>query len=286
MRITAKRRAEWLMSDSVYEGRQRPIRVNGHRVEVVDVGRGEPIVLVPGLAGGWKLLTPLARSLARRHRVILFGYRDEHDALSVRPAQAVGDYARDLAGLIAELGLERPTVFGVSFGGAVALEHAVEHPNQVGRLILSGIEAQFRPTVGSQIARRVLERFPLPADNPFVNQFFNLLHAGRPGTGPITDFVVERCWATDQGVMARRLAMLESFDVADRLWQVDAPTLVLAGARDVVVPIARQKALAATIPGAHFEVVPEAGHVGFLTHAADVARQVERLCHGGWPTLA
>lgn len=286
MRIAAKRRADWLMSDLLYEGRQRSIRAAGARFEVVEVGRGEPIVLVPGLAGGWKLLTPLARSLARNHRVILFSYRDEHDPLSIHPARSVGDYALDLAGLIGELGLERPTLFGVSFGGAVALEHAVEHPNQVGRLVVSGIEAQFRTSVGSLIARRVLERFPLPADNPFVNQFFNLLHAARPGTGPITDFVVDRCWATDQTVMARRLAMLESFDVTDRLWQVDAPALVLAGARDVVVPTARQKALAAAIPGAHFVVMPDAGHVGFLTHSADFARQVTRLCQGEWASLA
>ena len=286
MRITAKRRADWLMSDSLYEGRQRQIRVDGTRFEVVEVGRGDPIVLVPGLAGGWKLLTPLARSLAKNHRVILFNYRDEYDALSVHPARQVGDYAFDLARLIAELGLERPTVFGVSFGGAVALEYAVDHPTRIGRLILSGVDARFRASVGSTIARRVLERFPLPADNPFVNQFFNLLHAGRPEAGLMSRFVVERCWSTDQGVMARRLAMLESFDVADRLWQIEAPTLVLAGSRDVVVPAARQRALAAAIPGAHCEVVADAGHVGFLTHSADVARQVERLCRGEWPSLA
>jgi len=286
MRIAAKRRADWLMSDSMYEGRRRQIRVDGNRFEVVEIGRGEPIVLAPGLAGGWKLLTPLARSLARTHRVVLFNYRDEHDSLSTRPARQVGDHAHDLARLIAELGLERPTVFGVSFGGAVALEYAVAHPNRVGRLVLSGVEARFRASVGSAIARRVLERFPLPADNPFVNQFFNLLHGGRPDPGSMARFVVERCWATDQGVMARRLAMLESFDVADRLWQLDAPTLVLAGARDVVVPAARQRALAAAIPGARFEVMPDAGHVGFLTHRAAVASQVERLCRGGWPSLA
>ncbi len=286
MRIAAKRRSDWLMSDSLYEGRQRQVRVGGTRFEVVEVGRGEPIVLVPGLAGGWKLLTPLARSLARSHRVTMFSYRDEHDPLSIRPAREVGDHSRDLAGLIAELGLERPTVFGVSFGGAVALEYAVNHPTQVGRLILSGVEARFRTTVGSMIARRVLERFPLPADNPFVNQFFNLLHAGRPESGEMSRFVVERCWTTDQGVMARRLAMLESFDVLDRLWKLEAPTLVLAGARDVVVPAGRQKALASSIPGAHFEVMPDAGHVSFLTHSADVARQVERMCRGEWPSLA
>jgi len=132
----------------------------------------------------------------------------------------------------------------------------------------------------------VLERFPLPSDNPFVNQFFNLFHGGKPESPALARFVVERCWETDQGVMARRLAMLESFDVSDRLWRLEAPTLVVGGGRDVVVPADRQKALASMIPGARFESVEGAGHVGFLTHSADVARHVERLSRGGRPSLA
>ena len=65
-----------------------------------------------------------------------------------------------------------------------------------------------------------------------------------PEPGPLTDFVVERCWETDQAVMARRLALLENYDVSDRLWRLDMPTLVVAGSRDVIVPATRQKALA------------------------------------------
>ncbi|WP_435009770.1 alpha/beta fold hydrolase [Tundrisphaera lichenicola] len=286
MRIAAKRRADWLMSDEAYAGRSRLVCVGGSLVEVVELGRGEPIILVPGLAGGWKLLTPLARSLAKRHRVILYGFRDELNPLTGRPAGQIGDYARDLAGLIGELRLERPTIFGVSFGGAVALEYAVDHPHQVGRLVLSGVESRFQTTLASTIARRVLERFPLPADNPFVNQFFNLFHGGKPESAAMARFVIERCWETDQGVMARRLAMLESFDIADRLWQLESPTLVLGGSRDVVVPPDRQKALASSISGARFERIEGAGHVGFLTHSSDVAQHVEKLSRGGRPSLA
>jgi 3-oxoadipate enol-lactonase len=286
MRISARRRAEWLMSDHSFEGRTRRVRVGDSRLEVVEIGKGEPIVLVPGLAGGWRLLAPLARKLARRNRVILYGFRDESDPLSSRAARQLGDHARDLSGLIGELGLERPTVFGVSFGGAVALEFAVDEPCRVGRLVLSGVEARFHATLASTIARRVLERFPLPGDNPFVNQFFNLFHGGKPEAGPMPRFIVERCWETDQGVMARRLAMLEDFDVSDRLWRLDAPTLILAGTRDVVVPISRQEALARSIAGARFQSIDAAGHVGFLTHSAEVARHVEQLCRGGRPSLA
>ena len=286
MRIAARRRADWLLSDHSFQSGTKQVRVGGARLEVAEIGRGEPIVLVPGLAGGWKLLAPLARRLARTNRVYLYGYRDEADPLSSRAASQIGDHARDLSALIGELGLERPTVFGVSFGGAVALEFAVDEPHRVGRLILSGVEARYHPTLASTIARRVLERYPLPGDNPFVNQFFNLFHGGKPTPGPLPRFIVERCWETDQGVMARRLAMLEEFDVSDRLWRLEAPTLVLAGTRDVVVPPARQEALARSIAGARFERVEAAGHVGFLTHSGDVARHVHQLCRGGRPSLA
>jgi pimeloyl-ACP methyl ester carboxylesterase len=163
---------------------------------------------------------------------------------------------------------------GVSFGGALALEYAVEHPNRLSGLAVWGTEARFRASLGTKVARHVCERYPLPADNPFINQFFNLLHGGKPEPGSLTDFIVERCWTTDQSVVAHRLQMLEEFDVSERLWRVDVPTLVLAGSRDVVIPLSRQRALAESIAGASFGEVEGAGHIGFLTHRVDVAEQI------------
>jgi 3-oxoadipate enol-lactonase len=188
----------------------------------------------------------------------------------------MGGHANDLASLIDQLQLDCPVVFGVSFGGAVALEMAIEHPDRLGALIVQGADARFRSTIGSSIARRVLERFPLPRDNGFVNQFFNLLHGVKPEPGPLTDFVVECIWETDQSIMAQRLAQIENFDVTDRLWRIEVPTLVLAGSRDVIVPAARQKALAQSIAGARLESVEGAGHIGFLTHRTEVVRHVRR----------
>ena len=277
MRLAAKWRDARMQLQGFEEGQAQRLALGRGGVEVIRLGRGDPIVLVPGLAGGWRLLAPLANRLAERHEVVLVGLRGDRDPLAGRGGQSVGDHARDLDALIGQLRLERPTVFGVSFGGAVALEWAVAHPRRVGALIVQGAEARFHPGLGATIAVRVLERFPLPSDNGFVNQFFNLLHGGRPEPGPLAPFVVERCWETDQGLMARRLRALEDFDVADRLWRLDAPTLVLAGTRDVIVPPARQQALAAAIAGARFQALDGAGHIGFLTHGAEVARHVHRL---------
>ncbi len=152
--------------------------------------------------------------------------------------------------------------------------------HRLGALIVNGVEARFHRTIGSKIARLALERFPLPSDNPFINQFFHLLYGAKPEPGPLVDFVVDRIWETDQNVMAQRLAQLESFDVSERLSKIDVPTLVLAGVRDVIVPAARQHALAEEISGARFATIENAGHLAFLTHRAQFVRDVRRHLRG------
>jgi 3-oxoadipate enol-lactonase len=270
-----------MRSDGVEHRFAHCIRIGNERVDVVRLGRGAPIILVPGLAGSWKLLLPLARALARHFEVITYELRgDQFTFGGIEADRArvgdVAEHARDLGAVIDQLGLAAPIIFGVSFGGMIALELATASRHRLGALILSGAEARFRPTLASSIARRVLERFPLPNDNRFVNQFFHLLYGAKPHSGPLLDFVIDRIWETDQSVIARRLIQLETFDVSDRLWTIDAPSLILAGANDVIVPLKCQRALANAIPGAQFSVIEGAGHIGFLTHRAQIVRYVRR----------
>jgi pimeloyl-ACP methyl ester carboxylesterase len=280
MQLAAKWRDSWSIQCEGMEGRRVQARlIGGQPVEVIRLGRGDPILVIPGLAGGWRLLWPLVRDLARHFDVITFGLRgddrtwDDVGAES-RRSREIGEYALDVVGLIDQLGLEAPAVLGVSFGGAIALELAAEYPDRLGALMLHGVEARFRPTIGSRIARRVLERFPLPNDSRFINQFFHLLFGTAPEPGPLLDFVVDRIWETGQSVMAERLAQLDSFDISERLWCIGAPTLVLAGGRDAIVPSVRQRALACQISDARFAVIEDAGHVGFLTHRAEIVKRV------------
>ena len=277
MRIADHRRVGWAMAPQRLEGSARQVRVNGEWLDVVRVGSGDPIVVVPGLAGGWRLVAPLVERLAKRFEVIVCGHRGDRFPASGPWAKEVSDHAADVSEIIAILGLERPAVLGVSFGGAVALELAIEHTHRVGALIVQGAADRFKTTIGSKIARRVLERFPLPDDNQFVNQFFNLLHGSKPEPGPLADFVVERIWETDQSVMARRLALLETFDVSERLWQIDIPALVVAGSRDVIVPAPRQKALSEGIADVRYVELEGAGHIAFLTHRNEIATLVSKM---------
>jgi 3-oxoadipate enol-lactonase len=282
MRLSSKWRGydAMLVPDSGARSAHR-VTVQGEDFDVVRMGRGDPLVVVPGMAGGWRLTTPLLRALSRRFQVISYNLRGDrtHGAgplgATRTPYVEIGQHAADLAALIERLGLERPSVLGVSFGGAVALELAVEQPHILDTLVVQGMEPKFRATTASAIVRHVLEHYALPPDSPFVNQFLNLLYARKPEPGPAHDVVVDRIWQTPQSVIAHRLAQLEQFDVTDRLWRLDVPTLVLAGAKDAIIPASRQRRLAQDISGARFETIDGAGHIAFVTHADAMAVQVQ-----------
>ena len=258
-------------------GRRGIVHLRNYRTEYLVVGEGEPLVLVPGLAGGYELLGRLARVLARQFQVICYQLRGDQDPLVARRPHSLPDLADDLADLQDALLLERPAVVGISFGSAVALECALRHPQKIGRLVLHGVEARFRNRLGGHIARLALEEFPLPHDNPFFNQFFRMLFARRESIGPLFDYVTAQCWNTDQSVIAQRLGMLADFDVRDRIAELGMPALVVAGQDDAIVSAGAQQELAASIPRGQFVPLAGSGHLCFLTRPKAFARAVSEF---------
>jgi pimeloyl-ACP methyl ester carboxylesterase len=240
-------------------------------------GEGPPLVLVPGLAGGFELLGPLARRLASRYRVICYQLRGEDDCFALRRRFGLTDLVTDLAEFLDWRQLERPAVLGVSFGGVLSLELAARHPGRLGSLIVQGAGARFERTLLERIAGEVLAGFPLPHNNPFINQFFNLLFGGRQRRGPLFEFVTQQCWRTDQSVMAHRLAMLDEFDLGDRLERIDAPTLVLTGEKDVLVSESSLTALCDGLPRGERVSLPNCGHLAFVAQPDVVADAVCRF---------
>ena len=103
------------------------------------------------------------------------------------------------------------------------------------RLVIQGAGAYFDHGLLQQVAGIILSRYPLPTDNPFVNQFFNLLFGGRPKPSPLVEFVIRQCWQTDQSVMAHRFHLIRDFDIASRLDSIQVPGLIMAGTRDLLV---------------------------------------------------
>ncbi len=240
-------------------------------------GEGPPLVLIPGLAGGFELLGPLARCLAQHFQVISYQLRGEDDCFALRRRFDFHDLVEDLYEFLDWCGLENPPLMGVSFGGVLALQYASRFPHRLQALVVQGAGARFERGLLQQVASLVLSRYPLPANSPFVNQFFNLLFGGKQKPGPLFEFVTRQCWQTDQSVMAHRFQLVEHLDLEQRLSAIRVPTLLLTGERDLLVSPRSLDVLAKGIQGARSIALPRCGHLAFATQPERVAKEVQQF---------
>lgn len=258
-------------------GRSGCAHLKHYSVDYREWGAGPPLVLIPGLAGGFELLGPLARLLAEHFRVISYQLRGEDDCFALRRRFGLRDLVEDLDEFIGWHGLERPTLFGVSFGGVLALEYAARFPNRLQHLVVQGAGGRFEKSLLQRMAGVVLSRYPLPSDNPFVNQFFNLLFGQRQRPGPLFQFVTRQCWQTDQSIMVHRLRLVEQFDMEGRLERIRVPTLALAGDRDLLVSERNLDYLSQGIPNCKVVRLTGCGHLAFVTQPRRVAEEVKQF---------
>ena len=271
MRVTPRGQRRLGRRLSAADGSVNFICLHGRFRRYWTAGSGDPLLVVPGLAGGVELLGPLLRFLARQHRVYCLEPRDEGAPFLLRPAQSLDELVDEQRSFAEALRLERIDVVGVSFGAAITLKLALRSPGLVRTMVVSGAGAH-SSSLPARIAGRILDRYRLPTDSPFFNQFFRLLFGEDEDVGDLVDFVAQRCWRTGQATIAQRLAMLADYDVRRDLSRIRTPTLVIAGRADSIIRWQAQLAVAEAIPQGRFVAIEGAGHLCFVTRPRLFAR--------------
>ena len=244
----------------------RHVTVDGTTLRYIDSGRGTPVVFLHGLGASkyaWrKNLEPIARA---GYRVIAFDNRGF--GFSDKPATGYDNasYARLTVALLDSLHLPDAVLVGHSMGGAVAAEVAIAHPERVRGLVLIGSAG-----LGAREPRLFrVGRWPLLG--PLLFAFRGrglterLLQATYADPRKVSDVDVDQYYAPvaepAYGRALRAVLLEFRFDaLAGRLDHIRAPTLVLWGEADRLVPITLGRTLAAGIPRAAFLSVPGAGH--------------------------
>ncbi|HXY43586.1 MAG TPA: alpha/beta fold hydrolase [Acidimicrobiales bacterium] len=246
------------------------VRVDGRRVRVSVKGVGRPLLLIMGLGGSIEMWSPLERALnARSVQTIAYDASGTGESPPrLVPARMPG-LARQAAQVLDALGHPRADVLGVSFGGAVAQQLSHASPHRVRRLVLASTGCGVGGVPGNPLALSLLAT-PLRYYSPTF-----LRHTARFVYGPT---VVDR--GNLQDLLSPRrprpptlwgyfsqLAAVAGWTSLPWLHRIGVPTLVMAGGKDPIVPAANARILAARIPDASLEVVPEAGHLLLIDHA-------------------
>jgi pimeloyl-ACP methyl ester carboxylesterase len=205
------------------------------------------------------------RQLERRFRVIRIDNRGSGWSRNAPAPFTIGDMADDAAAVLRATGVDQATVAGLSMGGMIAQELAVRHPDRVSRLV---IMASRPPSPAHLVADQTLLRGILarPAGMPLPDYFRDLWGSF---TGPgfanpqLLDELVEQILTrpTPRNLLLQQTRAIMAWNGPSRLASISAPTVVVHGIDDRLMPVGNGMRLARLIPGARYVELPDTGHI-------------------------
>jgi 3-oxoadipate enol-lactonase len=182
----------------------------------------------------------------------------------------VADYAQSVASAMETHAAVPAHVVGLSLGGAVALQLALDFPACVRSLSLINTFGRFRLTSGAWLRGAVRLGLVLAGRMDWLGGWVAAGLFPRPDQALLREAVAARIAGNPRRGYLQSLRATARFDVGPRLGEISLPTLVVAGTRDTTVPMEAGRALAARIAGARFSLLEGAGHVASVDAADDL----------------
>jgi pimeloyl-ACP methyl ester carboxylesterase len=237
-------------------------------------GIGEPLVLIAGFASGaWQWFNQI-NELAANFQVITFDSRGiSRSKLADGESVSIAAIADDIHELLDDLGIEKASILGTSFGGFVAQDFALRYPERLNKLILActsfggknhvlpdNIEALSAfSTIADLNSLERIRKFMIPAfTKDFAENNFDIIEQ-------VCKLREEN--EVPESVYLQQLQAAMTFDIQATLSKITAETLIITGDKDQVVPMQNSINLAKEITKSRLEIIENAGHLFFIEQA-------------------
>ncbi len=246
----------------------------GTKIYWDEQGTGAPILLIMGLgypSAMWHRTRP---GLSASYRTIALDNRGTGESDVPPGPYSIALMASDAAAVLDAAGVPSAHVFGVSMGGMIAQEFALQYPERVRSLILGctaagGPNAQRAEPAALDMLRAVSMMPPEQAAEAAVPFIYN---SGTPRRLIDEDIAQRRPWRPSSAGYLGQLQAILAWESFSRLPQITAPTLVIHGKADRLVPPGNGELIAARIPGAQLVLLERASHL-FSTDQPEAAQR-------------
>lgn len=239
-------------------------------------GSGPPLLLVHGLMITGEMFEPVLEQFAARHRVIVPDLRGYGLSRGLPPPYTSSQLAADLSRLLDHLGIGSTAVLGYSHGGAIAQQLVLDHPRLCERLVLACTYAfnmaTFRERIDGHLA-------PFFVQMLGMRRFAKLVVAlgAKDFDKKQLDHVAGIMGDQDKKLMVAAWKEAMAFDSRARLGEIKCPTLIVAGADDIAVPMHHAEMLHDGIKGSRVVVIEGANHALIWTHPEELVRVTEEF---------
>jgi pimeloyl-ACP methyl ester carboxylesterase len=262
-------------------GQIRPgrIAVRDASLYVSVTGTGYPLLLMHGGPGADHLTLLPFRELADQFTLIFYDHRCNGRSRGAPvSSMTFENLTADADALRRKLGYDRWAVLGHSFGGHVALEYALRYPGIVSHLVLvdTGGDSRWSQRNAAELlasrgyspektelVRRWFNGEFEPRQMPLILRRIGSAYYSHPSLSLVARELIRGEWRSKMRPEAMIFGgrhLLRGWTVMDRLGEITAPTLIIAGRDDFIFPPEHQRELAAGIPGARLELIERAGH--------------------------
>ncbi|HYA90636.1 MAG TPA: alpha/beta hydrolase [Thermodesulfobacteriota bacterium] len=247
-------------------------KVNGIEIHYELHGQGDPLVLIMGLRRNIEWWYRQISTLSKHFKVLVFDNRGAGRTDKPKMDYSIQLFADDTAGLMEALGISKANVLGVSMGGYIAQELALNYPDRVKRLVLACTGPGGERAVLASPER--LKKFtanegltPEEILRKDMDIYFSdeYLKKNREEMEGFIKLSLRYYQPPD--AFERQFAACLRHDTVNRLSRLDVPTLILTGDDDPLVPSENSKILNALIPRSELVFLPGKRHCFFIEEA-------------------
>lgn len=241
-----------------------PFAVNdGVRIYWEAAGSGPPLLLIMGLGYShemWHRTTPL---VSQHFKTILFDNRGVGKSDIPPGPYPIATMAADAAAVLDAAGVAGADVYGVSMGGMIAQEFALRYPGRVRKLILGCTAAGGPKAVRAdpEVNQVLLMRGNMTLEEGTEAMVPYIYDAGTPRTRIDEDLAIRRRTYPTAEAYTAQLQGILAWESYSRLGQIQAPTLVIHGETDRLVPPGNGRLIAEAITGSKLVLIPHASHI-------------------------
>jgi len=230
-------------------------------------GKGFPLVMITGLSGNMDSWDPrLIAGLSEKYSTVLFDNRGAGRTDAPKINYTIKMFADDTVRLMDNLKIKKAHIFGISMGGMIAQELTLNYPQKVEKLVLCSthcgvsksvpaspkvLSVLISMTAGAKSEDIIRNMFSIAFTEDFIKNNPDYIRSAteRAMIAPITS-----------DAFRRQLMATSVWDAYTRLPMIKAPTLVMAGKKDILIPPENAKILADRIPRANLVYFEKSGH--------------------------
>jgi pimeloyl-ACP methyl ester carboxylesterase len=245
------------MSRVAYEEASRTVEVRGQTTRLVELGAGEPVVVLHGWGGRIESMAPVISCLSRGRRVLALDLPGFGESPAPADAWGTADYGAFVASVLEGAGVARADFVGHSFGAKTSLYLAATSA-LVSKLVLAGSSGLRTPPSLKARAKRAASRAGRAAGR-----------LGPPGRA-LRDSLYRRIASEDYrnaGPLRPTFVKVVNEDLTSLLPRIAVPTLLVWGTEDDAVPVSHARMMERSIPDAGLVLFEGAGHFAYLDEA-------------------